>query len=337
MLRRPRPYLRHQGILDHHVAVVSAPKAYTYQGYGLTFSVPFPCPGMTAVEPGSSIDIAVTEGAVARHLAAPLATDTLCDAAPGRFLCRGGPAGPRFLVEGGSRVVFERDPKTDDAMLGVRFTNVVLPALLRQRGLLVLHANAAVTSAGVVMVVGGDSGAGKSTTLGALLEYGCSMLSDDVTALGLGCEGTIEVLPGLAQLHLSEDAAKGLGVDITDLALQPWRRMKAAVPTDRRMARIPAPLGALHILSVGTGDGVEMTTLYGAAKFHALWECLYGPLFTEEHSAVFPLLCAVGDLIAVQRIIRPARRWSVGEVVGAILAHPRSTGLGSGHRRSAGA
>ncbi len=289
----------------------------TYTVYQLTLRVPFPCPVLPLAPDDAAPDVIVAEGDVPYELARPLAGDKAWQAEPGRFLWRGGRRSGRFLVEGGSRVTLQRHPDATDDVLAFHFLDMVLAAILQQRGLLVLHANAAVTPAGAA-AIGGASGAGKTTTLAALLARGCAMLADDITALRLGPAGRVEALPGIAQLHLCDDAAAGLGQDIEGLPRQQWRRLKAAVPTT--VAPAAAPLRALYLLETHAGEEVHMTALTGGAKFAAVQECIYGPLLPQEHPGQFPLLAAVLEQVAVYRLFRPARRWSVAEVAEAILA-----------------
>ena len=291
---------------------------YTYTAYGLTLSVPFPCPLLALAPAGAMPDVNVADGAVPRTLAAPHAEGNMWQAEPGRFLFRGGNRAGRFLAEGGTCVMLERNPAAEDELLCFYFLDAVLAAILRQRGLLVLHANAAITPEGAI-AVSGESGAGKSTTLAALLQHDCAMLSDDITALRLGDDGQVQVLPGVPLLHLSEDAAAGLGHDITGLPRHQWRRMKAAIPTQAAMATQPARLRALYLLQTHTGDDLRVHTLTGAKKFAAMQTCVYGPLLPQEHPGQFPLLAAVAEKVAVFRIERPGALWAVREVMNVIL------------------
>jgi hypothetical protein len=295
--------------------------SYTYHAYGLTIRVPFACPALTPLDTGSvaaTADVVVRERRVPRRLCAPRAGEASWDAAPGLFLLRGGRQAGRFLVEAGD-VTFERNSGCNDASLARCFTDQALAAVLRHRGLLVLHANAVETSDGVI-VIGGESGAGKSTTLAALLDRGCRMLSDDVTALRPGgASGSVEVLPGAAQTHLTEDAAENLGYLVDPAQLQPWRRMKAAIPTHDGMASRAGRLRALYLLRLSRGDDVVVAEASGGDKFHTLQECLYGPMFTEEHPALFPLMSTVVAAVPFFRLERPAGRWSASEVADAIL------------------
>ena len=67
------------------------------------------------------------------------------------------------------------------------------------------------------------------------------------------------------------------------------------------------------------GDDVVVTRADGGDKFRALQECVYGPMFTEEHPALFPLMSTVVNTVPFFWLERPARRWSIGEVGDAIL------------------
>jgi hypothetical protein len=294
-------------------------ETHRYRAYGLTIEIPFACADLAPADAKASVDVVVEEGIVAARLRSPVVSEPGFDVAPGSFLRRGGRRGGRFLVRDGDRVVFERNPQAEDAMLAVQFSASVLPAILRQRGLLVLHANAAVADRHAVLI-GGLTGAGKSTTLAALLDRGFRMLSDDVTVLRLRGDGGTEVVPGLAQMHLTNESASAMGLDLETLPIQPWRRWKAAVPTEPAMARAAARLGAVYVLRSDGGDGVRMTALAGAEKFDSLLGCVYGPVLGDEHPALFGLLSAALEQVAVFELQRPDDRWSVDEVVDCIVA-----------------
>lgn len=290
----------------------------TYAAYGITIQVPFSCPALSPALPGAVPDVVVGEGVVPRQLPSPHAEGVCWQAAPGCFLWRGGARAGRFLAEGGGRVTLQRSRRAEEELLAFHFLDAVLAAVLHQRGLLVLHADAAITPNGAV-AISGETGAGKSTTLAALLKRACAMLSDDITALGPGQDGSIQVLPGIPQMHLCEDSAQGLGYDIAGLPRFRWRQTKAAVETRSAMAANPVRLRALYLLRTHSGDGVPIHTLTGVEKFAALQGCVYGPLLPAEHPEKFKLLASVAAQATVARIERPARHWMVDEVVARIL------------------
>jgi hypothetical protein len=270
--------------------------------------VPFPCPllSRTDAEP----DVVVVDGPVAPHLGAPAARDSFWEAEPGRFLLRGDARSGRFLVEGGDRITLQRSPEAEDAALAYDLLDSVLAAVLRHRGLLVLHSSAA-AAGGAAVAIAGASGSGKSTAVAALLARGFALLSDDVTALDAG-----SVLAGPAHLHLSEESAVAVGQETSGLDFRRQLRMKAAVPAASRTEM--APLRTLFVLGTHRGDNVRIRPLGGTEKFDAVRGCVYGPVLAAEHARHFAALAALAAL-PVYRLERPAGRWSADEVARAIV------------------
>lgn len=292
---------------------------FTYKAYGLVLELPFPCPMLPPAPDGVKPDVTVKEGPVPLLLSAPVYEDQNWQIEPGRFLLRGGLLAGRFLVEYGQQITLERNPRAEDARLAVHFMASVLAVLLQQRGLLVLHANTALTPFGAV-AISGASGAGKTTTVAGLLKKGCTLLADDITVLQQKkCGPLVEVIPGAPQLHLCEDTAKLFGYDITALPRYPWRRMKAAVPADEVMANEAAPLHSIYLLTPTVSHELRISALSGVDKFAALQECLYGPLIPKEQSGMFSLHAMVLETIDIFRIERPESSWSLDEIVETIL------------------
>lgn len=286
---------------------------YPYTIYELTMQLTFPCPVLTPAAADALADVMMVEGDVPRELPGAVAEGLNYQAAPGRFLWRGGRRAGRFLVENGQKITLQRNPAVEEPRLAAHFVSAVLAAVLRQRGLMVLHANTAVTRQGTV-VIAGESGAGKSTTLAALLARGCAMLADDITVLRLGKGNLVEIVPGISKLNLCEDAAHRLGHKVEDLPRNLLRRIKVILPTQNKMAAGPAPVHAIYLLRKGTAKDLCVTMLKGADKFNALQECIYGPLFPEEHSPRFDLLAAIVNQAKIYRLERPESHWSVDEI-----------------------
>ena len=291
---------------------------YNYILYELIVQTTFPCPILTPVAEKVRPDVIMIEAAVPMKLSDAVAAGEKWQAAPGRFLWRGGLRSGRFLVESGQRITLERNQASEEPMLVAHLLSAVLAALLGQRGMLVLHANTAVTLRGAVTVAG-ETGAGKSTTLAALMTHGCAMLADDITVLRLGASGQVEALPGIAKLNLCEDAADRLGHSVDDLPRNPLRRIKVVVPTHNEMVSGPSPLDAIYLLKATTTNNVKLVQLYGLDKFAALQECIYGPFFPEEHPGQFALFAAIANQVSMFRIERPKSRWSAHEVAEVIM------------------
>ncbi len=290
---------------------------FVHSAFGLRWRTPFSCPPLSPAPAGDIVDVVVSYGTVPRELPSSRARLETWQAACGAFLLDGGERAGRFLVEGGARVTVERAPAADEDVICSLLMGAVFSMVLAQRGMLVLHANAAACPGGAV-VLSGEPGAGKSSTLDALVRQGWSMLSDDVTALRLGDDGRVYVLPGVPQLRLCDDTVSRLGLDSTGWRRHPLRPAKAAMPTHPVMARDPAPLLALHLLEKHPGDEVRVRPLTGWSKFAALQTCLYGPSLLEDAPGLFTLASAVVRQAGVFRIERPEARWTVPEIVDVI-------------------
>jgi hypothetical protein len=250
-------------------------------------------------------------------LPSPALTDQRWDAEPSRFLLRGGRRAGRFLVDG-EKITLQRNPHAEDSVLASAFSHQVLAAVLRHRGLLVLHAAAVMTPGGGV-VIAGPSGAGKSTTLAALLARGCAMIADEVVVMGLNDDGDVEVLTGPSELRLTEVAARGLDLAPMGEASGPRPRMKVPVSPGKNVAVAPGRLAGLCVLQIRAGPKLRTRALSGSEKFEALQNCFYGPLFAEEHPAMFPLCRAVVGQVEIRLIERPAERWSLPAVSDIVL------------------
>jgi hypothetical protein len=297
---------------------------YSYMLHDLNIKLPFPCPLLQEIEDIPDPDINVSYGQVSRELPGAAASDTTwkfgyCwDAAPGRYLLRGGMRSGRFLVEGGNMVTVHRNPEAEDERILFHLLHPVAAALFRHRGYLVLHSSTAGTPKGAITLCG-KSMAGKSTTLAVMLQNGCTMISDDITILRLGANSRVEVVPGTALMHLWNDAAQGVGLKTSNLSRHPMRRGKAALTAPGEPCRLPVPLLKLCILEPSSEGQVSISRLEGAEKFYALLECLYGPLFKNEHPGLFTLLSAVSEQVEFLRIRRPEGIWTVDEIVEAVL------------------
>ena len=293
---------------------------FLYRVFGLTLQTPFPCPDLPH-EPAASSppDLRVTEGQVPRSMEGASVRKPRWEAGPGWFLWRGGLRSGRFLAERGNLVTFERNPGAEEAQLQAHLQSQVLPVLLGQRDLLVLHANAVTTPAGYAVAVSGPSGTGKSTTLATLAERGCRILSDDLTVLQREDQGRILVLPGLPHMHLTEAAAQGLDRDISGFPRYALNRGKAVVPLHPLMASEPAPLKALFLMEAVQGGEVRAQALEGHAKLRAIQDCLYGPLGPQDHGRQFQMLVAVAQSVTVYGIQRPIGRWTPEAIADAVL------------------
>ena len=190
-----------------------------YTAYGLrvrsAIPLPFvPLPDAPGGERSSNDepDVTIRIGRTPRRIggargALPRRAGGRWEAAPGAFLRHmGGVA--RYFVTGGCDILVE--PLGGDRGVAAVLTGSIFAALLQQRGVIPFHASAVATEAGAVLFAG-NSGAGKSSLLAALLSRGYPMLADDATAVAPDGSGRPEALPAFPRLRLCADALDMLG------------------------------------------------------------------------------------------------------------------------------
>lgn len=252
-----------------------------------------------------------------------LAGAALCgaefDTSPTRFLFRAGRRAARFLVEDGATITLERGPACELPLLIHHLVHSVMAALLRQRQLLVFHASTAVHDGAAVMI-GGDSGAGKSTSIARLTRLGWTVQADDVSAVRLGDAGGLEVLPGTTRIHLDDHAADALALDTVGLVRHDWHRMKMAIPAPSAATPRAVPLRRIVHLTRADGASFSAERLTGRAKLAMLTRLLYGPTLPEQIAARTALIDRTLTTAEMIAITRPAEGWTIDAVIDAIGA-----------------
>ena len=300
-------------------AILDVPKSYYYQAYGLVLQLTFPCLALSPAPENAVPDVIMTEGPVRTYIYEPDAKRPRWQAKSGVFLWRGGRDVGLFLVETGSRITLERGPKAVDHLLELHFMHQVLAAVLRQRGMVVLHGSSALAPGGGVVLCG-ISGSGKSTTLAALINQNCKMISDEITALRAGEDGAVQIEPGSSQFHLCEDAAERLVENNAGMPRNPWNKDKVEVRAPEAVA-VGCALSAIYLLTAdNSGDELAVQPISGSARLSTLLDCVYSPFLPSEQIPSFPLLSLVADKTPMYHVSRPAG-WSVDEIADAIISH----------------
>jgi len=157
-----------------------------------------------------------------------------------------GPQVGKFLVEFGRKIVVELASGIEEDFLRPCILGSIFAVLLRQRGLLVLHASSVAINGEAVAFLG-HSGWGKSTLANAFYNQGYSLLTDDVMAIQV--EGRYPMtFPSYPYVKLLPDSAPSFGYDFEKLAL-----INAAVPKrNNRLTRgfpqTPMPLKRIYVL-----------------------------------------------------------------------------------------
>lgn len=235
---------------------------YLYQAYGLHIRSTLPLSGLVRATAGGPADVTIEEGPVALDRWHELNDDgmKLTGVADGVM---------RFHVMDGERITVELLPGADEEYAQAILTGELFAALLRQRGLLALHASCVAKDGHAVGFIG-NSGWGKSTLAMHFVEQGYRLLGDDVLAVSF--EGGEPVaIPGYPQVKLREDAGARYAAETFD-------GLRAAhSQTDKRLYRCDdafqeevIPLWRLYLLEPRRRETTRVVVLPRSETFAAL-------------------------------------------------------------------
>ena len=220
-----------------------------YRVFGLSVLSELELPELARCEDAVSADVIVTTGSV---------DSTIASAglhAAGADLVFVAEDVARFQISSGARIVVDPVPGADPRNVRLFLLGSAFGALLHQRGLLPLHANA-VEVDGKAFAFMGESGAGKSTLAAWFHDHGYRVLADDVCVVGIDDDQTPRAYPGVQRLRLWSDALEAAGHPADELSRS---YVTAGGSPDKfdfpvkpsSVARSPLPIGGLYVLDQG--------------------------------------------------------------------------------------
>jgi hypothetical protein len=234
----------------------------------------------------------------------------------------------RFLIRDGSQILVEPDPAASDRNLRLFLLGSAFGALLHQRGLMPLHANAVVLD-GHAFAFCGHSGAGKSTMAAWFHDRGHPILADDVCVLGFGAGGTPLAYPGVPRLRLWREALEEFGRSANDYQRSFDDMDKYDVPIAAGTGAGPVPLAGVYLLAKAE-DGAPAGTierLTGIAAVEALVANTYRGFYLEAIGGTGAHLATCVALARAVPVMRAARLWGFDAFAGEarrLDAHARS-------------
>jgi hypothetical protein len=161
-----------------------------------------------------------------------------------------------FLIQNGQEIIIDPLPNVDLALLRTVLLGPVLCVLLRQRGLLVLHASS-VAIQGFAIAFLAASGWGKSTLAEAFYSKGYSILTDDVMALQMSQDIPL-VLPSLPQIKLWPESAIFAGHTLETLPHIYQQTEKRSHRLRQGFLHTPLPLKRLYVLADGPHHAITL-------------------------------------------------------------------------------
>jgi hypothetical protein len=275
----------------------------TYALFGLTVVSEVALPELAAASPDAAADAVVRRDRIA-----------LPAAAPGYAACEDGatlltvPDVGRFLIRDGREIVVDA-PFAPERNMRLFLLGSVFGALLHQRGLMPLHANAVVLE-GRAFAFCGHSGAGKSTMAAWFHDRGAPILADDVCVIGFDAGGAPQAFPGIPRLRLWRQALEETGRLAEDFDRSFDALDKYDVPLSPPNPD-PEPLAAIYLLDKAAvaQDAGTIERLTGVAAVETLVSNTYRGAYLRTIGGTGAHLAACARIARSVPVFRAARLW----------------------------
>lgn len=239
--------------------------ASTYRLFGLNLRSEIDLAGLAPAFETAAPDVEITFGPL------PASDHTGYRAAEDGTLLAVAKVG-RYLIREGRQIVIDPAPGASERNLRLFLLGSAIGALLHQRGLLPLHANA-IDIGGRAVAFSGHSGAGKSTIAAWFHDRGHNILADDVCVIGFDEAGRALAYPGIPRLRLWREALEASGRDAQAYARSFDDTDKYDVPTVNESVAEPMPLAAIYLLRKAeeeSGGEAEIERLKGVEAVETL-------------------------------------------------------------------
>ena len=231
----------------------------------------------------------------------------------------------RFLVRNGNHITVDPVPLAPARNVRLFLLGSAMGALLHQRGLLPLHANA-IEIGGQAVAFMGPSGEGKSTLAAWFHDKGHQVIADDVCVVSADGSDGPTVRPGLPRLRLWREALEASGRNAGDYPasyVDDGNYDKFDVPLARQSEPEKAwPLACVYLLD--RAETFAISRLEGVSAAEALIANTYRGQFTQAARNVVPHWSACMAVARATPIFRVTRQWGrerFDSQVGALLDH----------------
>ena len=276
-----------------------------YQLFGLTIRSEIPLPELIPAEGGALPHVTILRGEL------PKMDEDWGVQADSEGILLNIPTVARYRISGGSEIMVDAKPDVPERNVRLFLLGSAFGALLHQRGLLPLHANAIEVDGRAVAFMG-ESGAGKSTLAAWFHDRGFRVIADDVCVVGFDDKAQPYATPGLPRLRLWAEALELMGRRSANYehsyVSTAGRFEKFDVPIARDAATTwNVPLMAVYKLDKASESSITPLRPLEAIEF--VFENTYrgsflGPIGTHQQHWE-----AAVRLVNATPVYRAARRW----------------------------
>jgi hypothetical protein len=293
---------------------------FDYEVFGLKIRSAFPLPELFEASEEHAPDVSIGVGSIPTPTsAAEIHTD-----GDALVLAIAGVA--RYRIESGREILVDAEPGVPERNIRLFLLGSAFGALLHQRGLLPLHANA-IDIGGRAVAFMGESGAGKSTLAAWFHHRGYRVIADDVCVIGFDQQGEPFAAPGLPRLRLWSQALDLFGRDTTGLSRSYLNDEdeKFDVPIDAASAaRSQMSLGAVYLLERGSESSI--VPLRGIEAADAIFAHTYRGEYLPKTAGHKEHWESAVRLVRGTPVFRAIRQWdptALEEQCSRLLQHAR--------------
>ena len=213
-----------------------------------------------------------------------------------------------YRVQGGREIAIAPREGASERNIRLFLLGSAFGAIIHQRGLLPLHANA-IDIGGRAVAFMGHSGAGKSTMAAWFLDRGHRILADDVCVVVPDAAGVPLAYPGIPRLRLWREALERTGRNADDLELAFDDTDKFNLPTPTPSQSGPIPLSHVYLLEKAEDQAPQIQPLSGVAAVDALVANTYRGGYLARMGGTKRHLLACLALVKLVPVFRASRLW----------------------------
>ena len=292
---------------------------FTYWAYGLEIQSELEFPEMYPYV-ANKADLEIKFGKVPKALAGEdLVANEMFFISPKEYLihlpiCS-------YYVKEGTSITIELKEKADLPSVRLFLLTNAMAAVLHQRNKVALHAGAIQTGKGLVVICG-ESGAGKSTTISALQQKGHKIFVDDVLVLEKEQDSVVGVA-AYPTLKLWDDTIEKLALGVIpgeQRLRESVNKFRVSFQEDFTTRTIPV-YKLFYLRKMEANNSVEVTKKDGLEAFKILYSQLYRTSMinnTQSQAILFERLNQVINQTNLIEVVRPVNGNSIEELANII-------------------
>lgn len=215
----------------------------------------------------------------------------------------------QYRIEGGRDIIVVPVPGASERNLRLYVLGSALGAVLHQRGLVPLHANA-VEIAGAAVAFMGHAGAGKSTLAAWFLDRGHAVLTDDVCVIENRQSGIV-AHRGVVRLRLWREAViqSGRAIIEANRSFDHFDKYDVRI-AEARIAPPSLPLGGVVLLErADEGEAFSLRRLRGSEAVEALVANVYRGEYAQISGTAGALMLSCVALANQVPVMVVRRAW----------------------------